>query len=116
MTYASRAYILSTLQQRIEESDIHQPTTHTYRNAVILVPVVKACIPTLISRRTDQEIRNSKARDKALSSVHMIAELSPYFSRRRELRHPRSSRLCINLTANGYDRLEDLEARDCVST
>src|SRR6202035_1844333 len=99
MTYASRAYILSTLQQRIEESDIHQPTTHTYRNAVILVPVVKACIPTLISRRTDQEIRNSKARDKALSSVHMIAELSPYFSRRRELRHPRSSRLCINLTA-----------------
>ena len=47
MTYASRAYILSTLQQRIEESDIHQPTTHTYRNAVMLVPVVKACIPTL---------------------------------------------------------------------
>src|SRR5271156_2353543 len=28
-------------------SSIHQPTTHTYRNAVILVPVVKACIPTL---------------------------------------------------------------------
>jgi hypothetical protein len=29
-----------------KKSDIHQPTTHTYRNAVILVHVVKACIPT----------------------------------------------------------------------
>ena len=47
MTYASRAYILSALQQRTEESIIHQSTTHTYRNAVIFVPVVKACIPTL---------------------------------------------------------------------
>jgi L-lysine 2,3-aminomutase len=33
-----------------EEKSIHQPTTHTYRNAVILVPVVKACIPTYIER------------------------------------------------------------------
>ena len=39
MTYASRAYILSALQQRTEESIIHQSTTHTYRNAVIFVPV-----------------------------------------------------------------------------
>jgi hypothetical protein len=40
MTYASRAYILSALQQRTEESKIiHQSTTHTYRNAVIFVPV-----------------------------------------------------------------------------
>ena len=37
--YARRAYILSTLQQRIEESIIHQPTTHTYCNTVILVHV-----------------------------------------------------------------------------
>jgi hypothetical protein len=39
MTYASRAYILTALQQRTEESIIHQSTTHTYRNAVIFVPV-----------------------------------------------------------------------------
>ena len=155
-------------------TDIHQPTTHTYRNAVILVPVVKACIPTLIScygirlrsgppdfardlrtgyaclgqspdlrplyislpqlsqlwfiiiltyiyhihiiipyrcisRRTDQEIRNS------LEGVLLPTLLSPYFSRRRELRHPRSSRLHISLTADTYDRLEDLEAQDHIS-
>ena len=39
MTYASRAYILTALQQRTEESIIHQSITHTYRNAVIFVPV-----------------------------------------------------------------------------
>ena len=42
MTYASRAYILSALQQRMEESIIHQSTTHTYHNAVIFVPVDKS--------------------------------------------------------------------------
>jgi L-lysine 2,3-aminomutase len=30
-----------------EKTSIHQPTTHTYRNAVIFVPVVKECIPTV---------------------------------------------------------------------
>ena len=101
----ARIYAANTVSE--EESSIHQPTTHMYRNAVILVPVVKACIPTLISRCTDQEIYNSKAQDKALSSVYMIAKLLPYFSQRRELCYPRSSRLCINLTADTYDRLED---------
>ena len=39
MTYASRAYILSALQLRIEELIIHQPTMHTYCNTVIFVPI-----------------------------------------------------------------------------
>jgi hypothetical protein len=34
-----RAYMLPTLQQRIEETSIHQPTTHSYCNTVILVHV-----------------------------------------------------------------------------
>ena len=79
-------YAANTISE--EERSIHQPTTHMYRNIVILVPVVKAYILTLISRCTDQEIHNSKARDKALSSVHMIAKLLPYFSQRRELCYP----------------------------
>jgi isocitrate dehydrogenase kinase/phosphatase len=38
-------YIANTAVENRRRS-IHQPTTHTYRNAVILVLIVKACIPT----------------------------------------------------------------------
>ena len=57
--YRACIYAADTISE--EESSIYQPTMYIYRNVVILVPMVKACIPTLISRHTDQEIHNSKA-------------------------------------------------------
>jgi hypothetical protein len=46
VTHAKRAYTVNIAAEN-RRTSIHQPTTHTYRNAVILVPVVKACIPTI---------------------------------------------------------------------
>jgi hypothetical protein len=72
-----------------------------------LYTLIKVYIPTLISRYTDQKIHNSKAWDKTLSNVYIITELLFYFSQRRELYHSRSLRLCISLTADVYDYLEN---------
>ena len=48
-------------------------TPHTYHNEVIFVPVEQIMqpdiVPTLISRRTDQEIRNSSELEIALATV-----------------------------------------------
>jgi hypothetical protein len=75
VSYARRAYILPTLQQRIERTSIHQPTTHTYRNAVILVPVVKACIPTRTSILAKQHISYSDPKNHLDSFISSYDDL-----------------------------------------
>jgi len=91
----------------LENNNNQLPTStpHTY-HTVIFVPVDKASIPTLISRRTDQEIRNKLELENRTGNSTRIA-WPCLFHRRRKLHHPQSSRPRISLTADASDRLEN---------